>query len=142
MREPKPRKPGKTGRGPLAPFFQACCARFARTGPSPIACLDNSVLLHIFEDSDTQSSQNEDLKTDIIKSRDETIAARDAQIARLQSELDDLANAVVQARRGVQFPDGRGLMDKLNGLNAWCKVTVLRLESCSLGEGGGQRHCA
>ena len=66
MREPKPRKPGKTGRGPLAPFFQACCARFARTGPSPIACLDNSVLLHIFEDSDTQSSQNEDLKTDIM----------------------------------------------------------------------------
>ena len=52
------------------------------------------------------------------------------------------ANAVVQARRGVQFPDGRGLLDKLNGLNAWCKVTVLRLESCSLGEGGGQRHCA
>ena len=45
---------------------------------------------------DTQSSQNEDLKrrlkeaTDIIKSRDETIAARDAQIAGLQSELDDL----------------------------------------------------
>ena len=42
---------------------------------------------------DTQSSQNEDLKrrlkeaTDIIKSRDETIAARHAQIAGLQSEL-------------------------------------------------------
>ena len=48
------------------------------------------------------------------------------------------ADAVVQARRGVQFPDGRGLLDKLNGLNAWCKVTVLRLKSCSLGEGGGR----
>jgi hypothetical protein len=48
------------------------------------------------------------------------------------------ANAVVQARRGVQFPDGRGLLDKLNGLNAWCKVTVLRLLSCGLGEGGGR----
>jgi hypothetical protein len=98
MREPKPRKPGKTGRGPLAPFFQACCARFARTGPSPIACLDNSVLLHIFEDSDTQSSQNEDLKTDIIKSRDKTIAARDAQIAGLQSELDDLRKQLPEAK--------------------------------------------
>ena len=48
------------------------------------------------------------------------------------------ANAVVQARRGVQFPDGRGLLDKLNGLNAWCKVTVLRLKNCGLGEGGGR----
>jgi hypothetical protein len=38
----------------------------------------------------------------------------------------------------VQFPDGRGLLDKLNGLNAWCKVTVLRLESCVLGQGGGR----
>jgi hypothetical protein len=44
----------------------------------------------------------------------------------------------VQARRGVQFPDGRGLLDKLNSLNTWCKVTVLRLESCGLGEGGGR----
>jgi hypothetical protein len=44
----------------------------------------------------------------------------------------------VQARRGVQFPDGRGLLAKLKGLNAWCKVTVLRLETCGLGEGGGQ----
>jgi hypothetical protein len=37
------------------------------------------------------------------------------------------ADAVVQARRGVQFFDGRGLVDKLNGLKAWGKVTVLRL---------------
>ena len=29
-------------------------------------------------------------------------------------------------------------MDKLNGLNAWCKVTVLRLKSCGLGERGGR----
>ncbi len=47
------------------------------------------------------------------------------------------ADAVVQARRGVQFPNGRGLLDKMNGLNVWCKVTVLRLERCGLGEGGG-----
>ena len=48
------------------------------------------------------------------------------------------ADAVVQARRGVQFPDGRGLLDKSKGLNAWCKVTVLRLNSCGLGACGGR----
>ena len=26
----------------------------------------------------------------------------------------------------------------MDGLNAWCKVTVLRLKSCGLGEGGGR----
>ena len=26
----------------------------------------------------------------------------------------------------------------LNCLNTWCKVTVLRLQSCGLGEGGGR----
>ena len=26
----------------------------------------------------------------------------------------------------------------MNGLNAWCTVTVLRLLSCGLGEGGGR----
>ena len=31
---------------------------------------------------------------------------------------------------------------KLNGLNAWCKVTVLRLISCGLGEGGGRARAA
>ena len=33
---------------------------------------------------------------------------------------------------------GRGLLGKFNGLNTWCKVTVLRLQSCGLGEGGGR----
>jgi len=47
------------------------------------------------------------------------------------------ADAIVQARHGVQFPSGQKPADKLNGLNAWCKVTVLRLNSCGLGEGGG-----
>ena len=51
------------------------------------------------------------------------------------------AYAVVQARRGVQFPDGRGLVDQLIGLNAWSKVTVLRLKSCGLRE-GRQRYYA
>ena len=44
----------------------------------------------------------------------------------------------VEARGGKQFPDGRALLDQLNGLNAWCKVTVLRLQDCCVGEGGGR----
>jgi hypothetical protein len=48
------------------------------------------------------------------------------------------ANVVVQARHGVQIPDSRGLLDKLNSLSVWCKVTVLRLERCGLGKGRGQ----
>jgi hypothetical protein len=50
----------------------------------------------------------------------------------------EIADPVVQARRRVQFPEGRGLLDRLIGLNAWCKVTVLRLNSCGLREGGGR----
>ncbi len=42
------------------------------------------------------------------------------------------ADAVVQARGRIQFPNGQGLLGKLIGLNAWCKVTVLRLKSCGL----------
>ena len=65
-----------------------------------------------------------------------TIAMR--QTSKTMRTAVEQADAVVQARRGVQFPEGRGLMDKLNGLNAWCKVTDLRLKSCDLGEGGGR----
>ena len=65
-----------------------------------------------------------------------TIALR--QTSKTMRTAVEKANAVVQARRGVQFPDGRGLLDKMNSLNAWCKVTVLRLQSCKLGEGGGR----
>jgi hypothetical protein len=64
-----------------------------------------------------------------------TIALR--QTSKTMRTAVERANAVVQARREVQFHDGRGLLDKLHGLNAWCKVTVLRLQSCGLGEGGG-----
>jgi Ran GTPase-activating protein (RanGAP) involved in mRNA processing and transport len=42
----------------------------------------------------------------------------------------------------VKFRNGEGLLDKLNGLNAWCRVTELRLEECALGEGGGQAIAA
>ena len=48
------------------------------------------------------------------------------------------ADAVVQVRQGKQTEgfDGQGLMDKLNSLNAWCKVIVLRLKDCRLGRAG------
>ena len=65
------------------------------------------------------------------------------------------ADAVVQARAGIpvppkylysdmhrtgqQFPDGQGLVDKLNGLSMWCKVKVLRLKDCRLGRTGAVR---
>ena len=39
---------------------------------------------------------------------------------------------------GVKFPNGAGLQDKFNGLNAWCRVTVLDLNQCELRKGGGQ----
>ena len=51
-------------------------------------------------------------------------------------------DTVVKRRSGVKFPNGEGLKNKLNGLNAWCRVTVLRLDSCELGEGGGQAIAA
>ena len=46
-----------------------------------------------------------------------------------------MRTAVEKADEVVQFPDGRGLVDQLIGLNAWSKVTVLRLKSCGLREG-------
>ena len=49
------------------------------------------------------------------------------------------ADAVVESRDEIQFPDGQGLVDKLHGLNAWCKVTVLRLKDCGLGSTGAVR---
>ena len=47
-------------------------------------------------------------------------------------------DTVVVRRSGVKFPNGEGLQDKLNGLNAWCKVTVLYLNDCGLQERGAQ----
>jgi hypothetical protein len=51
-------------------------------------------------------------------------------------------DVVVVRRRGVKFRNGEGLLDKLNGLNAWCRVTELRLNECELGEGGAQAIAA
>ena len=64
-----------------------------------------------------------------------TIALR--RTSKTMGTAVEKAHAVVQARRGIYFPHGRGLLDRLNSLNAWCKVTVLSLKDCRLGEGGG-----
>ena len=47
-------------------------------------------------------------------------------------------DTVVVRRSGVKFPNGAGLQDKFNGLNACCRVTVLDLNYCDLREGGAQ----
>jgi hypothetical protein len=48
-------------------------------------------------------------------------------------------DAVVNAKIGGSvFRNGAGLLDKLNGLNVWCKVIALCLKNCELGEGEGQ----
>ena len=52
-----------------------------------------------------------------------------------------LDNVVVR-RDGVKFLNGAGLQDKFNGLNAWCRLTVLDLNDCELREGGGQAIAA
>jgi hypothetical protein len=51
-------------------------------------------------------------------------------------------DTVVVRRSGVKFLNGAGLQDKLNGLNAWCRVTVLDLNFCELREGGAQTIAA
>ena len=47
-------------------------------------------------------------------------------------------DTIVVRRDGVKFRNGEGLLDKLNGLNPWCKVTTFDLKACELGEGAGQ----
>ena len=47
-------------------------------------------------------------------------------------------DTVEVARRGVKFPRGDALLDKMNGMNAWCKVILLCPKECELGEGGGR----
>ena len=51
-------------------------------------------------------------------------------------------DTVVKRRDGVKFRNGTGLQDKLNGLNAWCRVTVLDLTDCELRECGAQAIAA
>jgi hypothetical protein len=51
---------------------------------------------------------------------------------------EDVEDDAHSRRKGRCGCAGPGLLEKLIGLNAWCKVTVLRLKSCGLGEGGGR----
>ena len=65
-----------------------------------------------------------------------TVALR--QTSKTMRTAVEKADAVVQAKRDVRFRNGEGLLDKLNGLNAWCKVTLLDLNECGLRTGGAQ----
>ena len=47
-------------------------------------------------------------------------------------------HAKIWKRGGVYFPDGIGLLERLNRLMAACNVTVLGLGHCELGEGGAR----
>ena len=62
------------------------------------------------------------------------------------AKLDTVVLKKSFGRLGLsKFANGAGLQDKLNGLNAWCRVTVLDLNQCELREGGDRRllrHCA
>ena len=60
-------------------------------------------------------------------------------VAYLAREVIGTTTRVV-VRSGFHFHDGQGLLDKLIGLNAWCKVTVLRLKSCGLGAPSWTSH--
>jgi hypothetical protein len=56
-------------------------------------------------------------------------------------------DTIVVRKSGVKFRNGAGLQDKFNGLNAWCRVTVLDLrkcdlQECDLQEGGAQAIAA
>ena len=47
-------------------------------------------------------------------------------------------DVVVVPKSGIKFRNGAGLRDKLNSLNAWCKVIVLRLVGRELGDDGAR----
>ena len=51
---------------------------------------------------------------------------------------DAKVDLVVQARPGVQFPDGQGLIQALNSFPKPWTVTVLRLRACNLRAEGGK----
>ena len=51
-------------------------------------------------------------------------------------------DVVVERKRGIKFSNGTGLRDKLNSLNEWCKVIVLRLVECELGDDGAREIAA
>ena len=55
---------------------------------------------------------------------------------------DAKLDVVVVAKSGIKFHNGAGLQDRLNSLNAWCKMIVLRLGGCDLGDDGTREIAA
>jgi hypothetical protein len=51
-------------------------------------------------------------------------------------------DVVVVAKSGIKFHNGAGLQDKLNSLNAWCRVILLKLYDCQLGADGAREIAA
>ena len=51
-------------------------------------------------------------------------------------EVVQNVGAVVKSKSDTKFRNDAGLLDKLNGLNVWCKVIVLDLSGCELGADG------
>ena len=51
-------------------------------------------------------------------------------------------DVVVVAKSGIKFRNGAGLQDKLNSLNAWCKVILLNLCGFQLGADGAREIAA
>jgi uncharacterized protein YacL (UPF0231 family) len=51
-------------------------------------------------------------------------------------------DVVVKPKWCIKFHNGAGLQDKLNNLNAWCRVIVLRLVDCELGAAGAREIAA
>ena len=47
-------------------------------------------------------------------------------------------DVVVVAKSGIKFRNGAGVQDKLNSLNAWCKVILSKLCGCELGDHGAR----
>ena len=70
------------------------------------------------------------------------VLRRTSKTMRAAVENAKLDTIVKRRRDGVKFLNGAGLQDKLNCLNAWCRVTVLDLNECELREGGAQAIAA
>ena len=65
------------------------------------------------------------------------VLRRTSKTMRAAVENDKLDTVV---KSGVKFPNGAGLQDKLNCLNAWCRMTVLELNNCE--DGRLLQHCS
>ena len=83
----------------------------------------------------------QELHRKIVPANRTFVLRRTSTRMRAAVENAKLDNVIVR-RRGVKFHNGARLQDKLNCLNAWCKVIVLGLNHCELREGGAQAIAA